>query len=75
MKEHNNPECTIHENEFGMIDIGDHGISNYVCPDCVDAMKEVIRLARIIVEGKNNLVMEWIKRLKSACADVGEREK
>jgi hypothetical protein len=69
-----NPECTIHENKYGMIDIGNHGVSDYVCLECIEAMKEVTRLARIVATGKNNIVVEWIDRLKKACEEVGEVE-
>ena len=67
-------DCTIHENRYGLIDIGNHGIHNYVCEECIDAMKEVTRLARIVTSGKNNQVVEWLDRLAKACEKVGEVE-
>lgn len=73
-KEHSNPECTIHDADFGMIDIGNHGISNYVCEECIDAMKEVTRLARIVTTDANSQVIEWLNRLRTACENVGEAE-
>jgi len=57
-----------------MIDIGNHGVENYVCEDCIESMKEVVRLARIVTSGANAQVIEWLDRLRFTCEQVGEKE-